>query len=45
VFQVDPDASGITIGAMISQQGRPISFFNKNLNESKRNYFVYDRGF
>ena len=42
LFQVDCDASGITIREVLSQEGRPISLFNKNLNEAKKKYFVYD---
>jgi hypothetical protein len=43
VFQVDCDASGTTIGAVISQEGRPITFFNEELNEYRDKYCVYDQ--
>jgi hypothetical protein len=45
VFQVDCDASRTTIGAFLSQEGRPIAFFTENLNESRKKYYVYDQEF
>ena len=42
VFQVDCDASSTAIGAIMSQEGRPISYFSEKLNDSKRKYFIYD---
>jgi hypothetical protein len=45
VFQVDCDASGSTIGAVLSQEGRPIAFFSEKLNDAKKKYFVYDQEF
>ena len=45
VFQVDCDASGTTIGVVLSPKGRPIAFFSKMLNESRNKYSVYDHEF
>jgi hypothetical protein len=42
-FQVDCDASGTTIGVVLTQEGRPISFFNEKLNVAREKYFVYDQ--
>ena len=42
IFQVDCDVNGTTIGLVLSQEGRPISYFSEKLNDAKRKYFVYD---
>ena len=43
LFQVDYDASGSATGAILSQEGKPISYFSEKLNYEKKKYYVYDQ--
>ena len=44
MFQVDCNASGTTIGAVLSQEVRPIAYFSEKLNDAKK-YYIYDQEF
>ena len=42
-FEIHTDVSKLKIGAFISQKGKPIAFYSRNINSAQQNYTTTDK--
>ena len=45
VFEIQSDASDTPLDAVISQNGRPLAFYSRNLSGAQRNYTTTEKEF
>ena len=42
-FVIQTDASDYQLGAVITQEGKPLTFYSRKLNKSQKNYTVTEK--
>ena len=42
-FEIECDASGLGIDGVLMQDGKPLIYLSKKLNETTLNYSIYDK--
>ena len=42
-FEIHNDASKLQIGAVVSQKGKPIAFYSRNMNGAQQNYTTTEK--